>query len=93
MEQEKRLSQAKQQYREEKADNRLTLRFPTNKKLSASEKRKVNRAIKKAKRDGKIPKNAQETIPYKRMYPDGMCRVNDRLYTKTIQFFDMMLSI
>lgn len=89
MEQEKRLSQAKQQYREEKADNRLTLRFPTDKKLSASEKRKVNRAIKKAKWDGKIPKNAQETIPYKRMYPDGMCRVNDRLYTKTIQFFDI----
>lgn len=35
------------------------------------------------------PETAQQTIPYREMYRDGICRVNDRLYTKTVQFFDI----
>jgi hypothetical protein len=38
---------------------------------------------------GKPPKTAQESIPYREMYRDGMCRVNDRLYTKSIAFGDL----
>ena len=30
------------------------------------------------------PQTAQQSIPYIEMYRDGVCRVNDRLYTKTI---------
>ena len=33
--------------------------------------------------------SAQETIPYQRMYPDGICRITDNYYTKTIQFADI----
>ncbi|GHU79393.1 hypothetical protein FACS1894191_2090 [Clostridia bacterium] len=29
------------------------------------------------------PQTAQQSIPYHEMYRDGICRVNDRLYTKT----------
>ena len=39
------------------------------------------------KRDA--PQTAQQTIPYQEIYKDGICRVNDKLYTKTIQFFDI----
>jgi len=35
------------------------------------------------------PMTAQQSIPYREMYRDGLCRVNDRLYTKTITFGDI----
>jgi hypothetical protein len=38
---------------------------------------------------GKPPKTAQQSIPYRVMYRDGICRVNERLYTKTIVFSDI----
>ena len=38
---------------------------------------------------GKAPKSAQESIPYREMYRDGICRVTDRLYSKTIEFGDI----
>ena len=31
----------------------------------------------------------QQSIPYREMYRDGICRVTDRYYTKTVQFFDI----
>ena len=39
----------------------------------------------------KKPKDisAQESIPMQRMFPDGICRVDDGYYTKTIQFQDI----
>ena len=36
-----------------------------------------------------VPKTAQQTIPYKEMYRDGVCRVTDNFYTKCITFFDI----
>jgi len=35
------------------------------------------------------PQTAQQSIPYHEMYRDGICRVNDRLYTKTVTFNDI----
>ena len=32
---------------------------------------------------------AQQTISYKAMYQDGICKVTDNFYTKTLQFFDI----
>ena len=31
----------------------------------------------------------QQSIPYREMYRDGICRVTDRYYTKTVQFYDI----
>ena len=33
--------------------------------------------------------SAQDTIPYREMAKDGICRVHDNLYSKTIRFFDL----
>ncbi|MDL2259240.1 conjugal transfer protein TraE, partial [Eubacteriales bacterium OttesenSCG-928-K08] len=35
------------------------------------------------------PETAQQSIPYKEMYRDGICRVTDRLFTKTVVFADI----
>lgn len=42
-----------------------------------------------ARRDDGIPRTAQQSIPFQRMFPDGICRVTDRYYTKTIQYQDI----
>ena len=36
-----------------------------------------------------IPATAQQTLPYREMYRDGVCRVEDRYYTKTIEYEDI----
>lgn len=58
-------------------------------KLTREEKRAINYAILRARRNNKKEQSAQDTIPYERMYPDGICRVTDKLYTKTIRFQDI----
>ena len=35
------------------------------------------------------PQTVQQSIPYKEMYRDGICRVSGNFYTKTVQFFDI----
>ena len=45
--------------------------------------------VEKAKRDNGVPQTAQQSIPFQRMFPDGICRVTDSFYTKTIQFQDI----
>lgn len=45
--------------------------------------------MKKAKRDGKIPLSAQETIPYREMRRDGICDVDGHYFTKQVAFFDI----
>ena len=46
-------------------------------------------AFQKAKKDGKIPRTAQQTIPYQEMRRDGICIVTPRYFTKQIQFYDI----
>ena len=46
--------------------------------------------MQKAKRDNKSrPATAQQTIPYQIMARDGICRVTDTRFTKTLQFLDI----
>ena len=61
----------------------------STKKLSRKQQRELQTAVKKAKRDDGVPRTAQQSIPFQRMFPDGICRVTDRYYTKTIQFQDI----
>ncbi|WP_452171074.1 VirB4-like conjugal transfer ATPase, CD1110 family [Jeotgalibaca arthritidis] len=49
----------------------------------------MNTAIVRARGKSKKEQSAQDTIPYERMYPEGICRVTDKLYTKTIRFQDI----
>ena len=56
--------------------------------LNAAQKKQLAKAIKRAKRDGKIAATAQQTIPYEEMYENGVCRLGNRLYSKSIAFED-----
>ena len=57
--------------------------------MSGKEKRRLTASVHKAKRDGRIPKTAQQTIPYQEMCRDGICIVNEHFFTKQVQFFDI----
>ena len=61
----------------------------TKKKLSRADRKQIETAIARANRTDKKEKSAQDSIPYERMWPDGICRVSDGHYTKTIQFQDI----
>ena len=58
-------------------------------KLTRAEKRQIEAAIARAKNQDKKKKSAQDSIPFERMFPDGICRVNPGYFTKTIQFQDI----
>lgn len=57
--------------------------------MDAKEKRRLARAIGKAKRDGRIPRTAQQTIPYREMCKDGICIAEGNFYTKQVEFLDI----
>ena len=61
----------------------------TARRLTGADKRQIEAAIANAKRQDKRHKSAQDSIPFQRMFPDGICRVADTYYTKTIQFQDI----
>ncbi|MCD7853747.1 MAG: ATP-binding protein [Oscillospiraceae bacterium] len=65
------------------------MRLSTQRKLSRAERNQVEAAISNAKRQDKKKRSAQDSIPFQRMFPDGICRVKDNYYTKTIQFQDI----
>ena len=45
--------------------------------------------VEAARKNNGIPRTAQQSIPFDRMFPDGICRVGENYYTKTIQFQDI----
>ena len=57
-------------------------------RLSRAEKKQIAAIMRQAKGDGK-KHTAQQTIPYETMYPDGICRVKDNLFSKSIEFSDI----
>ena len=57
-------------------------------KLSRAEKKQIEALIRNAKGDGKAH-TAQQSIPYLAMYPDGICKVTDKKYSKSIAFEDI----
>ena len=71
-----------------KAQNTAAAPAGAKRKLTRAEKKKIAAVIQKAKGDGK-PHTAQQTIPYLQMYPDGICHVSDKRYSKSIAFEDI----
>ena len=57
-------------------------------KLTAAEKREIRRIIETARGDGK-PHSAQDTLPFRQMYPDGLCRLDDTTWSRCIEFEDV----
>ena len=63
--------------------------FAMPKNLTKEEQKQVREIVEKARRTDKVPHTAQESIPFDRMFQDGICRVGQDYYTKTIQFADI----
>lgn len=57
--------------------------------LNKEEQRAVRKVIRNAQKNDGIPKTAQQSIPFDRMFPDGICRVGLDYYTKTIRYEDI----
>ena len=59
-----------------------------NNNLSKEQQKQINSAVSKAKGDKK-QRSAQDSIPFQRMFKDGICRVTDNFYSKTVKFLDI----
>ena len=59
--------------------------------LTKEEKKRLRqlREKKAEQKKRKVPFTAQETLPYKEIYRDGICQTEDKFFSKTIQFFDI----
>ena len=57
--------------------------------LSGRQKKLLYRQKMREKRHELIPRTAQQTITYQNMYKDGICRVTDHFFTKTVVFGDI----
>ena len=57
-------------------------------KLTAAEKREIRRIMEQARGDGK-PHSAQDTLPFRQMYPDGLCKLDDTAWSRCIEFEDV----
>ncbi len=87
--QARNLQAAKKELKKEKSDLKATLRLTPDAKLSSRDKRRLAASVSKAKRDGRLPKTAQQTIPYQETCRDGICIIGDRYFTRQIQFYDV----
>ena len=57
-------------------------------KLTREEKAQLKEILARTQKE-KYPSTAQQTIPYDRIWPDGICLANGKFYTKTLQFQDI----
>lgn len=49
----------------------------------------VREIVRNARKNDGVPQTAQQSIPFDRMFADGICRVGLDYYTKTVQFQDI----
>ena len=57
-------------------------------KLTREERARLREILARTRKE-KYPSTAQQTIPYDRIWPDGICLTNGKFYTKTLQFQDI----
>ena len=53
------------------------------------DRKKIRSIHKKRVKDEQAVLSAQDSIPFQRMYPDGLCRVSENYYSRTVQFQDI----
>ena len=68
-----------------------SLRQPESpgRKLTREERKQIDEAVRRSENRKAGGMSAQDTIPFERIWPDGICRVSTGLYSKTIQFQDI----
>jgi hypothetical protein len=89
--QQKRLSANVRQAKDNKADMKKSGTGKPNAKAPPAKNAGgfISRLLTKLFGRKDPPKTAQQSIPYREMFRDGICRVNDRLYNKTVVFSDI----
>ena len=60
-----------------------------NRKMTKEQQKQIDAAVARAKGKDKKQMSAQDSIPFQRMFKDGICRVTDNYYTKTVKFLDI----
>lgn len=60
-----------------------------NRKMTKEQQKQIDAAVARAKHKDKKQMSAQDSIPFQRMFKDGICRVTDNYYTKTVKFLDI----
>lgn len=63
------------------------IKLPPN--LTRAEKKRIEEIKDRVSKKRKVPVTAQESIPFVKMYPSGICKVDDSFYSGTIQFEDI----
>ena len=61
-------------------------------RLTALEKKRIKelrRILAGGEKRRKVPETAQETITFRRLYQNGICKVTDTFYTKMVEFYDI----
>ena len=66
-----------------------TRKFVIPEYLSKEDQKKIREIIKREQKDDGVPRTTQQSIPFDRMFQDGICRTGQDYYTKTIQFQDI----
>lgn len=82
-------ARASGQMQEVKLGKHKKIYVPLTGKIDKQTKKELERMVRKAKIKGDIPESAQDTIPYKIPYPDGIFESDDGYYTQTIAFDDI----
>lgn len=89
--------------RQEQRIQKMEIEFKENQKELSQLKKSTKKKRKRKEKDESWKKNrwfsflrkqerrrtVQDTIPYKRMLPDGICQIDRKKYNKTIRFFDI----
>lgn len=70
-----------------KKQEKREIKMPAH--LSRADQKEIREIIKRAENDDGIPRTAQQSIPFDRMFQDGICRIGSDYYTKTLQFQDI----
>lgn len=72
-----------------KSGNQGKRKYNIPQDLTREEKKELEKIIERAREDDGVPRTAQQTVPFQRMYKDGICRTRDHYYTKSIEFQDI----
>ena len=57
-------------------------------KLTRAERKQIEAVVRQAKGDGKAH-TVQDSIPFHNIFPDGLCRLDERTFSKTISYEDV----
>ena len=85
----KKKKQAQQQCLEAAARKNRQERRKRNDKKEREKEKLRKKQEKERKRQKNIPHTAQQSIPYQRMFADGICQVSKNFFSKTVQFYDI----